>query len=418
MRRLIGLVLVFSVLMPAFGQENGNGNSFRVYLDCQAYCDQRFVKEEFPIVDFLNERTQADVHILQTRQRTGAGGSLVTLEFMGQRDFASLADTLTFSTSPDATRDDERRAFLHHMTLGLSRYLVRAGLSDKLVVRAVRPPAGAPQEASIEHDPWNYWVFTIGGSGFMNGQASSSYITRRANLSANRTTEDLKVQFSGSANNTRREFDTGDDTIVSKTNSESLFAKVVKSIGTNWSVGGTTNLSTSSFNNTKMELYAGPAIEYDVFPYSEATRKLLTFQYNMTVTRRLYDDLTIFALEEETLLRHSLAIRLSLAQKWGSLTISTSMNHMLTNFERRMTDLYNWRSWVSANIRLFRGLSFNGHINYTRIRDQIDLKSNAATKEEILLNTVKLPSGYSYSANFGFTYRFGSIFNSVVNSRM
>jgi hypothetical protein len=69
-------------------------------------------------------------------------------------------------------------------------------------------------------------------------------------------------------------------------------------------------------------------------------------------------------------------------------------------------------------VRLFRGLSFNTFASYNRIRDQIDLPGNAATKEEILLRSVQLPTGYSYNVNFGFTYRFGSIFNNVVNPRM
>ncbi len=35
----------------------------------------------------------------------------------------------------------------------------------------------------------------------------------------------------------------------------------------------------------------------------------------------------------------------------------------------------------------------------------------------MLLHVQQLPTGYSYYANFGITYRFGSIFNNVVNPR-
>ena len=98
--------------------------------------------------------------------------------------------------------------------------------------------------------------------------------------------------------------------------------------------------------------------------------------------------------------------------------MSTDVNHMLTNFELSLTDSYNMGVFASANFRLFRGLSLRGFASYNRIRDQIDLPSTEATKDEILLRSVQLPTGYSYFFNFGLTYRFGSIFNNVVNPRM
>ncbi len=91
---------------------------------------------------------------------------------------------------------------------------------------------------------------------------------------------------------------------------------------------------------------------------------------------------------------------------------------MLTNFDRSLTEFYNLGLFGSANVRLFRGFSFNTFASYNRIRDQLDLPSDEATKDEILLRSVQLPTGFSYFVNFGFTYRFGSIFNKVVNPCM
>jgi len=128
--------------------------------------------------------------------------------------------------------------------------------------------------------------------------------------------------------------------------------------------------------------------------------------------------LTIFALDEETLLQHFIAVSLSLAQKWGNVSVSASFNQMLTNFDRNLSDSYNFGLFGSANVRLYRGLSFNVFANYSRIKDQIYLPSTEATRDEILLRSVQLPTGYSFFVNFGLTYRFGSIFNNVVNPRM
>ena len=418
MRLLAGLVVAITLAVPVKAQERGAAQSLRVFLDCQFFCDNQYLREELPIVDFVTEPTQADVHILHARQRTAAGGSLITLTFLGQRNYTALSDTLTYATNSDATPDEERVALLHHLTIGLSRYLARAGLSDKLVIRAVKPSIQERPASSIEDDAWNYWVFSIGAGGFLRGQESTKFTRRRANFSANRTTEDLKIRFSGNINESKSEFDAGDETIESATSSERLTVQIVKSIGEQWAVGATGSVSASSFQNTKLQMEFGPAIEYDFFPYSQSTRKFLTVQYSIKLAKRHYDELTIFALDEETILRHSLGISLSLSQKWGSASISTDLSHLLTNFDRSLTDSYNLGIFGSASVRLFRGLSFNTFVSYNRIRDQIDLPSDAATKDEILLRSVQLPTGYSYFVNFGFTYRFGSIFNNVVNPRM
>ncbi len=418
MKYLTVVFVALALASPAIAQNGDEAISLRVFLDCSFFCDDQFIHEELPIVDFLNERTQADVHVLYTTESTGSGGSRVTLAFLGQRSYAALSDTLVYATSVDATSDDKRRALLHSLTLGLSRYLARAGLGDKLIISSVKPTSGEQEDNSIEEDPWNYWVFSVGASGNVNGQETTKFTRRRANFSANRTTEALKIRISASANDSENKFDTGDETIKSTTNSENFRAQIVKSIGGQWAVGATGKVSASSFQNTELQMEFGPAIEYDFFPYSQSTRKFLTLQYNVKITRRKYDELTIFGLKDETILRHSLGLSLSLSQKWGSLSLSTDFNHMLTNFDRSLTDSYNLGVFASARVRLFRGFSFNTFASYNRIRDQIDLPGDAATKDEILLRSVQLPTGYSYFVNFGFTYRFGSLFNNVVNPRM
>ncbi len=414
-------VFAFLILLassPASAQTGASPSSIRVFLDCQFNCDTQYIREELPIVDFVTEPTQADVHILHVRQTTAAGGALITLTFLGQRTYSAMKDTLTYSTIADATSDEQRRSLLHNLTIGLTRYIARAGLADKLLVSAVKPTAEEQSVSSIEADPWNYWSFSIGGSGNINGQASTKFVRRRANLSANRTTEELKIRFSGNLNDNTSEFSAGDETITSTNSSGRLSAQLVKSIGEQWAVGGTASVSTSSFRNAKLQMDIGPAIEFDFFPYSESTRKFLTVQYGVKISQSQYDELTIFALEEETILRHFLELSLSFKQKWGSVSVSTNLNHMLTNFDRSLLDSYNLGVFGSASVRLFRGLSVNGFASYNRIRDQIDLPGDAATKEEILLRSTQLPTGFSYFVNFGLTYRFGSIFNNVVNPRM
>ena len=414
------IVLVILCFPAAFAsaRQSSSETSLRVFLDCDFFCDNQYIKETLPIVDWLNERTQSDVHILHAQQSTGGGGERITLTFLGQRAYSALSDTLEFSTSADATRDESREALVHHLGIGLARYLARAGLAHKLTVEAVMPSLDAPAEASIEDDPWNYWVFSVRGSGNLNGQETTKFTRRRVTFSANRTTEALKVSLSGNLSRNDSEFDLGNEVVKNEQSSERLSANMVKSIGGQWAVGGSGFVSGSSFSNSKRIIEFGPAIEYNIFPYSQSTRKYFTVQYGVKMSHRLYDELTIFALDEEKILRHSLDVTLSLNQKWGSVSVSGDISHLLTNFERSLTDSYNLGLFGSMNVRLFRGFSLNAFASYNRIRDQIDLPGDAATPEEILLQSQRLPTGYSYQVNLGITYRFGSLFNNVVNPRM
>ena len=54
---------------------------------------------------------------------------------------------------------------------------------------------------------------------------------------------------------------------------------------------------------------------------------------------------------------------------------------------------------------------------YTRVRDQIFLSGRDLTDEERLLELQTQQTDFEASLNFGLSYRFGSIFNNVVNNR-
>ncbi len=67
----------------------------RVYLDCN-YCDFDFMRTEVTFVDYVRNRQDAQVHILETDQATGGGGTEFTLHFLGQGRLAALSDTLKY----------------------------------------------------------------------------------------------------------------------------------------------------------------------------------------------------------------------------------------------------------------------------------------------------------------------------------
>ncbi|MBO6575302.1 MAG: hypothetical protein JJ896_07805 [Rhodothermales bacterium] len=416
--RLFALALVFLLMAPSVSAQD-QPSSLRLFLDCEWACDQEFIRSEITLVDFVNDRTASDVHLLVTTEGTGSGGRVFSLAFIGQRDFAALTDTLGFVSPGTATDDERRRGLTNMIENGLVRYLSRTTLAPSIELSLVRPENGNGEVTeSIEYDPWNYWVFSVGGGGDVSGEESSDSYSVRGNISANRTTEEWKIRLSANGRYRERNFDIGDDrTVSSISRNGSIWMMVVNSLGDHWSVGGTLFMNTSSERNTDGSVTAGPAIEYNVFPYSESTRREFRFQYGVRLDYRNYDEVTIFNVTEESLLRHSLQAELDMQQTWGEVGFDAEFSHLLTNFDRSLTDSYRLELDFSADVRLARGFSVFFGAGYELIRDQLFLPLSDISEEDILLGTRRLPTGYDFNARIGFNYRFGSIFNNVVNPR-
>ena len=109
---------------------------------------------------------------------------------------------------------------------------------------------------------------------------------------------------------------------------------------------------------------------------------------------------------------HNAQAGLSLRQPWGSASAQFSFSQYLTQPSK-----YSLGPFGGADIRLFKGFSFNLFSEYSRTRDQIYLPRGEASTEEILLRQRQLLTGYQYYFNFGINYSFGSIFNNIVNPR-
>ena len=72
---------------------------------------------------------------------------------------------------------------------------------------------------------------------------------------------------------------------------------------------------------------------------------------------------------------------------------------------------------INTNIRLFKGLSLRLFGGYGITHNQISIPAQGATLEELLLQQKQIRSGYNYYGSVGLNYNFGSIYNTIVNSR-
>ena len=396
----------------------------RVFLDCTR-CDDDYVRKEVTFVDYVRNREDADVHVLVTLQDTGGGGRQWTMKFIGLGANKGVDQSLTYNSPQTATPDEVRAGFVEVFKRGLVRYALDTAIGSRLQVSLKKADAG--EKPAGGRDPWNFWVFEIDGRGDFNGEESSKGRSISASFDANRTTDAWRTSIDVGASYRDTKFFLDDDeeedddadgsgggqrTILSVRRNMEASGILVKSLTQHWSVGVMGSAESQTFRNFTVNTRVAPGIEYNFFPYSESTRRMLTVQYTLGHVYHRYREETIFGKLRDQLIDQRAEVGLSMRQPWGSANAEL-------NFVQYLDDPSKYSLGVDggAEIRLFKGFSVNFFGELSRTRDQIYLPRGEASTDEILLRQRQLLTGYQYYFSFGFGYTFGSIFNNIVNPR-
>jgi hypothetical protein len=394
----------------------GRAGALRVFLDCER-CDDDYVQTETPWVAFVRDRTDSDVHVLVTSIATGAGGSQYTVNLVGVGRFASRSDTLQYVTQPTDVDDAVRSGLTRTIQLGLVPYIARTPQAARLRLGFDAPDDDDTPARRGENDPWNAWVFEVGADGSVEREEQVNDRNIDASFDATRITDAWKIGFRANAEFLRELFEVededGEERTVTRLREEyAAGGVVVKSFGPHWGAGLESIVSSSTFQNTELAIRAAPAIEYSWWPYEEATRRQLTFQYSLGVSAFDYREETIYGKFRETRPTQALVVGYDVSQPWGEGSASLETAGFLD-------DLTQFRLEFDGEIdvRLFRGFSLEVGGSAALIRDQLALVKREATPEDILLRLRELRTDYQYDLRLGFSYTFGSIFNPVVNPR-
>jgi hypothetical protein len=155
-----------------------------------------------------------------------------------------------------------------------------------------------------------------------------------------------------------------------------------------------------------------PGIEYDVFPYSESTRRQLRILYTAGYTFVSYNDSTIYDKMKEHLWSHNITASYEVVQKWGNIDVSVGYSNYFHDWKKNNLYIQGF-----IDLRIAKGLSINLGGSASLIHDQLGLVKKDVPVDQILLRRQQLATQYSYFTSFGLTYTFGSIYNNVVNPR-
>lgn len=389
------------------------GELLRVFLDCQTRgCDGDFFRTEITWVNFVRERTVADVHVLATSIGSGSGGDQITLTFLGEGIRRGKVDTLNVDTQPTQTQDEIRRALARALGVGLARFAWPTSAGDKLFVGYRGPTGSVVGAARGAKDRWNSWVFRVGANTFLNGDANYSSSDVSGSIRASRVTNAWKLQFSANGNYEENKFTLSNGRLVIYQHRLGASALIVKSLNDHVSAGFEGSLRKSTFLNQKMALHLSPAIEYDIYPYADATRRQVRMKYSAGPAAFRYDSTTLLGRDSETRPLHQVEVAAEIRQPWGSLSASVTGSQYLHDRSKRSAGVFGGVEW-----RVAKGLSLNLFGNYDAIQDQLYLPRGELTDDDVLARLRELRTSYRYFVQFGLSYSFGSIFNSVVNPR-
>lgn len=392
-------------------------SQLRVFLDCPGnVCDASHIRRQIDYVSWVRDRQASDVQVLVTRQSTAGGGERITFDFLGRNQFEGEEKRLTYTTSPSEPEHDTRSAIVRLLEQGLVGFAARTPTGEQLDVRYTGEESDSEAAVRLAEDPWNRWVFGSSASTFLNGGGRRTMYNLDGGISANRTTKQWKIDLGASGSYQRSEFlipRDGDTTEVVTTEERySVRALTVNSLGSHWSVGGFGSVRHSTSRNQEVAASLGPAVEYNLFPYSESTRRQLTVLYSLTGNAYDYQTPTIFDRTSEERLRHTLNVSLDVTEPWGEVGVSLEGRHFLSDIEKNRLTLSG-----NLSLQLVEGLSLNAFGSGSRVRDQIYLSRREVDPEDVFTGQREFATDFEYFVRVGLSYTFGSDLSDVVNTR-
>ncbi|MEX1182086.1 MAG: hypothetical protein WEF86_02550 [Gemmatimonadota bacterium] len=417
MRRAVLLAVV-----PAFGFTTGASlhaqdtvatGATDVFLDCQARgCDSQHFRNEIRFVNWVRDRTVADVHLLITSQDAAGGGEVYELSFIGLRDASADSTTVSVTVGQNDTESERRDALTNRIAQGLLPYVQATAVANGIRIE-FDPDEGGAAPVTATDDPWNFWVFSTQLDAEMEGESREQSREFSASADASRTTADWKLELDLRASYEEDEFELSDRTARRVRKDYEVETLVAKALAPLWSAGVSAEAGRSTFENQDLYTRTAALVEYSLYPYEQFSRRRITLQYSAGVRHMVYEDTTIYDQVRETRADQRLELSMDFQQPWGSARTSLSGSHYFHDTSR-----YQLSANGGIDVRLFRGFSLDLSGSYSRVHDQLYIPKGDADDEEVLLQRRELETNYRYDMRVGLRYTFGSVYNNIVNRRL
>jgi len=267
--------------------------------------------------------------------------------------------------------------------------------------------------APVDGDRWKHWVFEVGTDAEIELESNQREVEMEGNLKARHTTETWRIRSELEYNYELKTI-LNEEIDFNHTFTQSDFEfSAVRSLSDHWSTGIFMKVWDNSARNTVLGSKIHAALEYNFFPYWQSHQKEFTVAYYLGPSYMQYREETIYGHTRQTLMGQQISIQYRLQQPWGGLEFDLHGYQWLNDPSKNRLNLE-----AEVRIRIVKGLSFRLQADYQIIHDQIYLPREGASIEEILLKRAALATNFNFDYYVGLAYTFGSIYNTIVNTRL
>lgn len=405
------ILLFFLLSFPPFllfAQEPPSPST-KVFLDCNR-CNETFIKREVAIVDYVRDRNVADIHILATNQPSASGGRLYNVNFIGLNPDYPQEFTIELNTYQTDSDIEVNQKLVNVIQAGLMPFIIT---KSQVKMEVSRDQQATDLNLPPAEDKWNFWVFDIGGRIDWEKESNQSEFELEGEINIQRTTELWRIRSEIETRYEVNRVNQADKFLISSLSRSNASVSVVKGIAALWSAGIFSDIYSNTYNNVQLGTGLRAALEYSVYPYRMSVTRELTFAYLLGPRYFNYLEETIFNEHKENLFQQALRVNLRLRRPWGNLFMRLEGSHYLHDWTKNRLALNS-----NLSLQVTRGLfiRFGGRANL--VNDQLFLPKGGASLEEILLQRRALATGYELDFYFGVAYTFGSIYNTIVNTRL
>jgi hypothetical protein len=408
----ISIVLIINMNVSA--QVTGDTlrkSAVKIFIDCES-CDMNYTRQQIPYVNYVRDVKEAQVYVLVTTQDAGSGGTQYTITFQGQNRFIGMNDTLVYTSNPDETNTVRREKKTNLMKMGLMRFVAKTPVFSQI---EITHNADLEEEQVI--DKWNNWVFELSTEPVFQSEEANKQLELRNSINISKITEKIKLQIELDQFFNREKFieypnTDSVETSIYTTNERSMDNLLVRSLGDHWSAGLKWSLGSSTRENYRFATEILPSVEYDIYPYSEATHRQLRLLYSAGLQYNSYVDSSIYFKTSEDLYKQALSVAFQVQKKWGSINLALEGSNYFHDFSKNRVELM-----AEIQLRIFKGLSLQIDGGVAHINDQLNLRKGNISEAERLLKLTEIATKYRFEGGIELTYTFGSIYNNIVNPR-
>ena len=381
-----------------------------MFIECQE-CDLQYLRNETGFVDHVRDPNLAEVHVLISAQGTAAGGEEFSISFLGREQYKNMEYKLTYTSLSTDTEADTRSGLLQVIKMGLMPYVAMSSEISHLTIRY--DLQGLVSDRTKNYDAWDFWVFYLDLGGGVRAEESRDAFNIDGSARADRITDEWRWRSEFFYRYEEENFMDEDEEIRSTLRQWEGSIQLIYSLSRRWSTGIFADVYSTTYRNISLGSRVAPAIEYNMFPWSESDYRIFTFAYELGLRTYDYLEETIYDKSGENLAYHAGKMDLEFIQPWGTTEVELEARQFLAK-----PDMYSIELQSDLSVRVSGGLSFYFEFDFEIIHDQIYLPKGDATRDEILLKRRQLATTYEYQASFGIRFTFGSIYNNIVNRRL